>query len=477
MNQNTLSLRHRVAHLRRILPLALAVGVVLFQAGPMRWMHDTLGYFLYSNTEILFYASVGPLVTYWALKLVDHWLREKELAEQLANTTERRLASITSASADAILSVDANGVIESWNRGAELLFGYEAAEIQGQPFSILIQGEAATTVEFSWLKELVQQEGFVRGYETVCRDANSRAIAIELTATLLTNDDGKPAGMSIILRDITDRKRREAEIRQLNASLNEQVAARTHELAIKVEELTQANAALQDLDKSRSELVSLVSHQVRAPLTNINGAMQRMQTDCQAANLTCNRMFIILNQQVVRLDRLVQDVLNATRLEAGNILFQPEPVSVLPVIQQIVEQNRPRLADRSIQLPLKPGLPLVYADRDRVAEVLVNLLDNADKYSPPGEKISIEARADQVEVTVSVRDCGPGLLPGDLERVFDKFYRADSSDSQAAYGYGLGLYVCRRLVTAQNGRIWAENHLDGGAVFSFTLPVWQGYHD
>lgn len=474
MHHDTLSLRQSVAYLRRILPLALAVGVVLFQIGPMRWLHDTLGYSFYSGTEILFYASVSSLATYWALKLVDRWLREKEQVEQLADTTEHRLASITSASADAILSVDANGVIESWNRGAELLFNYEATEILGQAFSILIQGEAAAEVEFGWLKESAQQEGFIRGHELVCRDANGQVIDVELTATLITNGENKPPGMSIILRDVTGRKRRELEIRQLNAGLNEQVAARTRELAIKVEELTQANTVLQNLDKSRSELVSLVSHQIRAPLTNVNGAIQRMQTDCPAANLTCNRMFTILNQQVVRLDRLVQDVLNASRLEAGNMLFQTEPISVLPVVQQIVEQSRPRLAGRSIQLPLKPGLPLVYADRDRVAEVLVNLLDNADKYSPPGENISIDVRADQTEVTVSVRDCGPGLRPSDLERVFDKFYRVDSSDSQPAYGYGLGLYVCQRLVTAQNGRIWAENHPDGGAVFAFTLPVWQG---
>lgn len=477
MDQNTLSLRQRVARLRRILPLTLAVGVVLFQAGPMRWMHNNLGYSFYSETEILFYASAGPLAIYWVLKLVDYWLHEKEQAEQLASTTERRLASITSASADAILSVDANGIIESWNHGAELLFGYTASEIQGHPFSVLTGGEAATTLEFGWLKKAVQQEGFMQGHEMIGHDADGQAIDVELTATLLARDEGQPASMSIILRDITDRKRREAEIRRLNASLNEQVADRTHELAIKVDELTQANLALQELDQSRSELISLVSHQVRSPLTNINGAIQRMQTDCHMVNPTCQRMFTILNQEAVRLDRLVQNVLNVTRLEAGDISFHPEPISVLPVVQQIVEQNQPRLADRAVQLPLKPGLPLVYADRDWVAEVLANLLGNAVKYSPPGQKIVLDARADQTEVTISVRDCGPGLQPGDLERIFDKFYRADSSDSQTAYGYGLGLYVCRHLVAAQQGRIWAENHPDGGAVFSFTLPVWQGYHD
>ena len=111
------------------------------------------------------------------------------------------------------------------------------------------------------------------------------------------------------------------------------------------------------------------------------------------------------------------------------------------------------------------------ADRDRVVEILTNLLDNADKYSPPDQEITVDVTADTAEITLSVHDHGRGLLNVDAEKLFSKFYRADSSDSQAAYGYGLGLYVCRRLVQAQGGRIWAEPALDGGAVFAFTLPV------
>jgi signal transduction histidine kinase len=132
-----------------------------------------------------------------------------------------------------------------------------------------------------------------------------------------------------------------------------------------------------------------------------------------------------------------------------------------------------RTEGRIIKILETPGLPLFYADRDRVAEVLVNLLDNADKYSPPGNEITIKARADEVEVVVSVRDHGIGLPPDDLKRVFEKFYRADSSDSQASYGYGLGLYVCRLLVEAQGGRIWAESFPQDGAIFSFAMPIAQ----
>src|SRR5262249_20481592 len=159
------------------------------------------------------------------------------------------------------------------------------------------------------------------------------------------------------------------------------------ELAEKVAELGRANDELQKLDRTRNEFVSLVSHQIRAPLTNLRGAVERMGADCAAVNSTCVRMFAIMNQQADRLDHLGRDVLTASRLEAGGLRLQCEPISLLPVIQQVAEQMRARHggAARNINLPTKPGLPLVLADRDRVAEVLSNLLDNADRYSPPGQ--------------------------------------------------------------------------------------------
>jgi PAS domain S-box-containing protein len=374
------------------------------------------------------------------------------------------------------LGLDQNGRIESWNLGAELIFGYTEVEIQDQPVTILFSKRAAAQVELDWLFQYIRHNGFIRGHETTCQTMDGRELVVELTATHLTDSQGSPLGTAVILRDITSRKQREKEIRRLNASLNTQVADRTRELAGKVEELAHANTELQKLDQMRSEFVSLVSHQIRAPLTNMNGAVQRMQADCLRVNPTCTRMFDVFEQQISRLDRLVQDVLNATRIETGQLVIHPEPMSVLPVVRQVVEQTRTRTIGRQIRLPTKPGLPLVLADRDRVAEVLANLLDNADKYSPPHQEVSVDVRANEIGVTVSVRDLGPGLPPEEIEWVFDKFYRTDSSDAQHAYGYGLGLYVCRRLIEAQNGRIWAENHPQGGAIFSFMLPIWQGNH-
>ncbi|MBI3360643.1 MAG: PAS domain S-box protein [Chloroflexi bacterium] len=467
----TPTLRQRIATLRWALPVALGLLAVTYQIGPARWIHDYYSHAAHYASEIVLYGLVGPMAVFLAVAQVGRWLEEKERVERLARAHEQRLASITAASADAILSLDSEGHIESWNQGAELIFGFAVDEIQGRPLPHLLGGGEAAEVEYRWLVESVRGAGFIRGHETTCRDAEGREVDVELTATQLADGTGQSVGLSVILRDVTERRRREAEIRRLNASLREQVAERTRELAEKVDQLARANADLQKLDRMRSEFVSVVSHQLRAPLTNMHGAVEHIEAGCDTMTATCARMLPIVNQQVARLDRLVRDVLNAARIEAGQLVIQSEPMSVLPLVTQIVEQTRARRADRPFSLPTKPGLPLVLADRDRVAEILANLLDNADKYSPRGKGVAVEVRADETEVTLSVRDCGPGLPPGDLDRIFDKYYRADNSDAQAAYGYGLGLYVCRRLVEAQGGRIWAENGAGGGAVFSFTLPA------
>lgn len=471
MNLADYTLKQRIILLRRFLPITLIIVTIVYQLWSANLVHNETDDTIHLVVEFLFYATVGPLLIFWALTQLVHWVEEKERVEKQARATEQRLAWITTASADAIISLDPQGHITSWNRGAELIFGYPVAQMQDRPLLELFGGGEAAEIEFRWLVEAVRQEGFIRGHETTCWNTAGQKIIVELTATQLTDEVGQELAISVIMRDVTERQHREEEIRRLNANLREQVDERTRELAEKVEELAQANAELQDLDRLRSEFVSLVSHQLRAPLTNMYGALDHIEVNCPAMNTTCVRMVPILNQQVERLDRMVRDVLNMTRIESGALTLHSEPVSVLPIVQQVVEQVRARAAVRSFSVPTEPGLPLIFADRDQVVEVLANLLDNADKYSPPGKEVIIEAQANQTEVTLSVRDFGPGLSPTDLERVFEKFHRSDGSDSQAVYGYGLGLYICRRLIEAQGGRIWAENHPSGGTVFSFALPV------
>ncbi len=285
------SLRHRIQQLRWLILITTAAVILLYQvlAGP--WIWHRYGQIAHDGVETAFFVLTGPLLAFWSLTLIGDWLRDRDRAARQLQASERRLAAITSTSADAILGLDHDGRIVSWNRGAEQMLGYRGSEIRGRPISDLLVGGEGAPVEARWLIERVRGAGVVRGHETACIDREGRAVEVELTATNLPEDAGTPLEVSLILRDITDRKRREEEIRRLNANLNEQVSQRTRQLAEKVEELRQANAELHKLDQMRNEFVSLVSHQIRAPLTNMRGAVERMQADCGDRNQTCQRMF------------------------------------------------------------------------------------------------------------------------------------------------------------------------------------------
>jgi len=472
MDEAPSPLNRKLSRLRWSLPIivtSLGVTHALFSRVAMK----NYGADVKAGFVIVVYALAG-LLLWLALPALARWLVQKATDARVGPDAEaRRLAAIVETSGEAIVSTDDRGRMVTWNGGAERLLGYRQDEIQGCPLSDLLGGSGGGEVECRWLLENVAQAGQVFGHETTAHDSEGRALFISLTASALRDSDHRWQGMSLVLREVTSHRRREEEIKRIYEGLNKEVAERTGQLGQKVDELGRANLQLQRLDQMRSEFVSLVTHQIRAPLTNMAGAVSRMQAGCSAVNSTCGRMFVVLNQQVERLDHLVGDVLSAARIEAGELVLDQEPISIIPVIEQVLEQAGARLSERHVQLPTKPGLPLVFADRDRAAEILANFLDNADKYSPPGADIAVDLRADQSEVVISMRDYGPGLQQGDLPRVFEKFYRSDSSDSQTAYGYGLGLYVCRLLAEAQGGRVWVENHPEGGAVFSLALPVWQ----
>jgi len=467
------TLRQRVITLRWLLAFAWLVGVIVYELVFASWIHDNLTPGFHYLAEITFYGTIGPLLAFWFLRLFDDRLKAIDRVEKKAQTMEKRLASITHISADAILSLDQNGYIGSWNPGAEEVFGYTEVEVLDKPFATLIGGGKAAEMEVRWIFESVRREGYLRGHESVCYDARKGPIEVEITAIPLNDENREFLGLFLILRDISSRKQREEEIKLLNRSLNEEVAERTRELNEKIDQLARANVELQKLDQTRTEFVSLVSHQLRAPLTNMSGAVENIRTGCQMMGSNCLRMLDILAQQTSRLDRLVSGVLSTARIESGELTFHSEPVSIQPLITQIIEQFGAGQYERKILVNQKPGLPMAFADPDRVAEVLTNLLDNANRYSPMDRDILVDLRADQDEITVCVRDHGPGISPAEVDRVFEKFYRTDSSDSQTAYGYGLGLYVCNQLVKGMGGQIWAENNPDGGAVFSFTLPEWR----
>ncbi len=270
---------------------------------------------------------------------------------------------------------------------------------------------------------------------------------------------------------IEQKEQAEAEVYRLNAGLQQRVDERTRELREKADALTAANARLQELDRLKSEFVSLVSHELRAPLTNVRGAIELMEGGCPALNLTCTRMFKVVSTQIGRLGRMVDEVLNVSRIETGGLTLTPAAVDVVRVADRVVDEFAARHARRKFRRPRGSEHPQLWADADRLHEVIANLVDNAVKYSPEDGEVAVTIEAQDKEGIVSVSDCGPGIPPEEQSRIFEKFHRLDSSDAKETYGYGLGLYLCRRLVEAMNGRIWVESEPGHGATFKFALPL------
>jgi two-component system sensor histidine kinase KdpD len=224
-----------------------------------------------------------------------------------------------------------------------------------------------------------------------------------------------------------------------------------------------------ETERLRNALLTSVSHDLRTPLATITGAASTiLENGSRLDDQTRRELLESVREEAERLNRLVQNLLEMTRLESGALQLRKEWHPLEEVIGAALGRLAKRLADRRITTRVPPDLPLVAIDDVLVEQVLVNLLDNAIKYTPVGSPIAIMATATDRGVTVEIADRGPGLPRGEEDRVFEKFYRGQPAGGRGA---GLGLAICQGIVKAHGGRIWAQNLPEGGVAFLFTLPL------
>jgi two-component system sensor histidine kinase KdpD len=224
-----------------------------------------------------------------------------------------------------------------------------------------------------------------------------------------------------------------------------------------------------ETERLRNSLLSSVSHDLRTPLAAITGAVTTiLDSESQVDAGTRRELLESVREEAERLNRLVQNLLQMTRLESGALELRKDWHPVEEIIGAALGRLGRRLAGRRVHTRVPPDLPLVAVDDVLIEQVLVNLIDNALKYTPPASPITIIATATDQAVTVEIADRGPGLPPDEVDRVFEKFYRAQPGDGRGA---GLGLAICRGIVRAHGGRIWAQNLPGGGVAFLFTLPL------
>jgi two-component system sensor histidine kinase KdpD len=243
--------------------------------------------------------------------------------------------------------------------------------------------------------------------------------------------------------------------------------ARLHRESLQVE-------LLQRTDALRAALLSSVSHDLRTPLSSIKAAATSLLQEDVSWDEEERKSFVLsIEREADRLNRLVANLLDMSRIEGGALNLDKEWYPIDELIHDVLGHMQFLLQDRVVTVTIADDLPPVEIDELQMDQVLTNLIENAVRYTPVESPIVITAHVEHEQMIVSIADSGPGIPYIDRERIFDKFYRASGIRRRGTIGSGLGLAVCRGLVEAHGGRIWAENRAEGGAIFHFTLPVKQ----
>jgi PAS domain S-box-containing protein len=370
------------------------------------------------------------------------------------------LAAMVDSADDAIISKTLTGHITSWNKAAERLFGYSAAEAIGKSVTMLIPDDRQQE-EVMILSRL--REGHrVEHFETVRRAKNGRLIDISLTISPVRDESGKVIGASKIARDISERRRLEAQARAATA---EREALLASERA--------ARAEAEKLSAMKDEFLATLSHELRTPISAILGWAQllkrpgRSETDLDLGHETIERNARIQAQ-------LIDDLLDMSRITSGTVRLEVQTLQPAGFIEAAIETLRPAAEARNVRIDavLDPKAGPIRGDPSRLQQVVWNLLSNAIKFSSKGGRVQVVLSRVNSHVEIVVIDTGAGIKPEFLPHVFERFRQADASTTRIHGGLGLGLAIVKRLVELHGGVVRADSAGPGrGATFTVSLPV------
>jgi PAS domain S-box-containing protein len=347
----------------------------------------------------------------------------------LYQETEQRAdaARVLAHVADGVLLLDADGIVRLWNPAAERITGLPADRVLDRPAAEAIPG-------WETIGRLVRVAP-----SPAPASARAESVPIEIDGQevwLSISGVGFAEGTVYAFRDLSEERA---------------------------------------LDELKTDFVATVSHELRTPLAAVYGAaMTLRRRDIQFEEEHRERLVSIIANEADRLARIVDDILWASRLESGRLHFGIESCDAGAIAAEVVEAAKAHLPERvSVELVVPPSVPEVAGDADKIRQVLVNLIENAVKYSPKGGTVEVHVEPLERRLRVSVRDEGLGIPLTEQQRIFEKFYRLDPNLTRGVGGTGLGLYICRELVRRMNGRLWVASKEGQGSTFFFELPLAQ----
>ena len=391
-----------------------------------------------------------------AIASLEAEIRKRRTAEEHLHDTEQALAATLNSIGAGFIRVDAQGRIRRINEAALALVGMESVQAQGMPLrEVLRQDEQSAEFQPGLLDSITALADGAGARHVSLRPGMGPSVLLEVKTSLTYAPDGAVSGGTLLLRDIT--QQREAE------------AARMRSQALEIE-----NRQIQETNRVKSLFLANMSHELRTPLNSIIGFAELLESGAVPPNSERHQKFLSnISRSGEHLLRLINDVLDLSKVDAGKLSFTPQPVELAKTLDDVLAGMMTGTAAKGLQVSCEvdESIGTVQIDEGRFRQVLFNYLSNAVKFTPEGGRIALRATAAGPDhFRVEVEDSGPGIGAADLQRLFVEFQQLDSSYTRQHQGTGLGLALTKRMVEAQGGTVGVRSTVGQGSVFHLVLP-------
>ncbi|MGH2531213.1 MAG: PAS domain S-box protein [Thermomicrobiales bacterium] len=377
-------------------------------------------------------------------------ITERRRAEAALRESEQRFRNAFEHALAGMALTDRDGHFSWVNASLCRLLGYTKDELLASSFHAILHPDDLDEARRE-SNQLFSGEQHSYQRERRFRHQDGHVVWGLLSVSVLHDAEGRPAQVIGQVQDVT---------------------ARRHAAAA----LQEANEQLEQLNQAKSDFVSLVSHEFRTPLTGILGFSELIR-DEELSVADVKEFANDINADAQRLGRLIDQLLDLDRMQSGRIQLLHSNVDINAVIRQVAQQFRAVSGRHEIRLELADSVPTLSGDRDKLVQVVTNLIANAIKYSPHGGVVTVASRADRHSIHLTIMDQGVGIPTGDLERIFDRYARVEAGASRFIKGIGLGLPIARQIVELHDGRVWADSTLGQGSTFHVVLPVAKSLED